>query len=239
MIEDRTLLTSFIVPAFNEELYLEPTLKAIHVAGRSLSRDYEIIVVNDDSTDGTRELAISLGARVVDVRCRKISAVRNAGARQAGGDLLIFVDADTVISSRTYRSAVRSIDGGYIGGGAIIRFGGKLTHLERYALNLLTLIYLRWIVWAAGCFVFVRRDAFERVGGFDETYFACEEIFLSLSLKQIGRFKIVSDPVVTSSRKLNSYSLSYLFWLLSKTLFGGPEFFRHREGLGFFYEGKR
>src|SRR6185312_929656 len=68
--------------------------------------------------------------------------------------------------------------------------------------------FMRTARWAAGCFVFARRDAFEQVGGFDERYFASEEIHLSRALKRRGRFVIIADAVITSGRKADAFSFT-------------------------------
>ena len=73
-------MISFIVPAHNEERYLGRTLHSIRAAAAALERPYEIIVVDDASTDGTAAVAESHGARLVQVHLRQISAVRNAGS---------------------------------------------------------------------------------------------------------------------------------------------------------------
>ena len=91
-------MLSFIVPAYNEELELPSTLSAIHAAAAANSEPYEIIVVNDGSTDATAAVAATAGARVVTIHRRQIAAARNAGAREARGDILFFVDADTRIA---------------------------------------------------------------------------------------------------------------------------------------------
>ena len=92
---------SVIVPAFNEELYLPETLRNINKAisfleGRA-KVDVEVIVVDNASTDRTPEIARSLGAKVVHESIHNIGRVRNIGAGIATGDVLIFVDADTLI----------------------------------------------------------------------------------------------------------------------------------------------
>ena len=88
---------SVVIPAYNEELYLPETLtrvtKALAVAGWPS----EIVVVDNDSYDSTRAISESFGARVVFEREHNISRVRNTGAAHAMGDVLIFVDADTLV----------------------------------------------------------------------------------------------------------------------------------------------
>ena len=76
-------MISFVVPAFNEEGLLPACLDSIvHSVGIAAPDEpYEIVVVNDASTDATREVGLAHGAKVVDVELRQIAGVRNAGAR--------------------------------------------------------------------------------------------------------------------------------------------------------------
>ena len=109
-------LISFVIPAWNEESVLGPTLEAVNVAARHLVEPSEVIVADDSSTDRTAEIARQHGARVVTVQHRQISATRNAGARAAQGDLLIFIDADTLVTPEAVRAAVEAVRSGAIGG---------------------------------------------------------------------------------------------------------------------------
>ena len=123
-------LISFVIPAWNEESVLGPTLEAVRVAARQLAEPSEVIVADDSSTDRTAEIARQHGARVVTVQHRQISATRNAGARAAQGDLLIFIDADTIVTPEVVRAAVETVRSGAIRGGRdecrqIQRLGGK------------------------------------------------------------------------------------------------------------------
>src|SRR5947209_4560491 len=112
---------SFVIPARNEEALLGQTLDSIVQAAPALKSDYEIIVVNDGSTDATASIAQSRGAKVVTVELRKISAVRNAGARDARGEFLIFVDADTTVNAEVLSSVQAAFAAGAVGGGAKLK----------------------------------------------------------------------------------------------------------------------
>src|SRR5262249_46077851 len=114
-------MISFIIPAHNEEALLGRTLSALHEAARALGEPYEVIVANDASTDRTGAIALEHGARMVAIDRRQIAATRNAGARAAAGELLVFVDADTVVTRRVVRAAVRALRGGAVGGGCSVR----------------------------------------------------------------------------------------------------------------------
>ena len=86
-------MISFIVPAHNEEFWIGKCLGSIRTTMGKLNEPYEVIVVDDASTDSTHQIARRLGARIHRVEHRRISAVRNAGARAACGELFFFVDA--------------------------------------------------------------------------------------------------------------------------------------------------
>src|ERR1041384_6516914 len=112
-------MISFIVPAHNEQACLGRTLQAIHASARLIAQPYEVIVVKDASTDATAQIAHQNDARVVSVNHRQIAATRNSGARAANGEWLFFVDADTIVNSRSVASALRAMDKGAVGGGGV------------------------------------------------------------------------------------------------------------------------
>jgi len=99
-------MISFIVPAHNEQECLGRTLQAVHESAHAVGQPYEIVVVDDASTDATAEIARQNDARVVSVHHRQIAATRNAGGRAAQGERLFFVDADTTINSHAVAEAL-------------------------------------------------------------------------------------------------------------------------------------
>ncbi len=230
---------SFVIPAHNEEALLGATLDALHKAAQSAGITYELIVVNDGSTDRTAEIAALSGAQVVSVNLRKISAVRNAGARQAKGEVFVFVDADTLVPAATLAAALQALKGGAIAGGAWVKLESGVPLWGRILASLIIGIYLR-LGHAGGCFLFTRREAFETVGGFDESYYATEEMHLSKALQRQGRFVIVREPVITSGRKFRVFSAWDFLKLAVRFLAGGG--FRRvqrREGLEMWYQAPR
>ena len=109
----------------------------------------------------------------------------------------------------------------------------------RIGLNVFSFLYMKMLGWAAGCFVFARRAAFEAVGGFDESLYATEEIVLSRALKRQGRFRVLREPVITSGRKMRMYSSWKMVPMTLRLLRYGPTIFRDPRGLEWWYEGKR
>jgi glycosyltransferase involved in cell wall biosynthesis len=228
---------SFVVPAYNEEKYLAPTLASIHAAAKAVGEPYEIVVADDASTDATAAIAEGAGARVVTVEHRQISKTRNSGARASTGERLIFVDADTTVDEEVVRAALEAMDAGAIGGGAAVRFASA----PRWAHVLITLFVpmFRLLKLAAGCFVFCTREGFEKVGGFGEAYFAGEEIFFSMALKRHGRFVVVRPMVTTSARKAEFHNFWATLWLFVKLGVRAPFGVKKREHASFWYDGKR
>ncbi len=231
-------MISFVVPAHNESAELGACLAAMNTAANAVGRPFEIIVVDDSSTDDTADIAREHGARVVRVEHRQIAATRNSGAAEARGDILIFVDADTWIDEAVLHDALAALDGGAIAGGAGIRIEGALPSPGRYLIPPILAIW-RMTGWAAGCFVYCRRADFEAVGGFDERYYASEEIHLSRALKKRGRFEVLKTPVVTSGRKWRLYSPKEQWRTMLHLAFGGLRATRKREGLDLWYDGRR
>jgi glycosyltransferase involved in cell wall biosynthesis len=231
-------MISFIIPAYNEEALIGRTLDALNSAAQSVGEPFEIVVADDASSDRTAAIAEARGARLTRVSLRQIAATRNAGARLAIGDKLIFVDADTVVSEEVVRTAIEAMTQGAAGGGSAVSFDGRL---PRYAeLVHPTLVRLfRAAGLACGCFLFCTRRAFEAAGGFDEKLFASEEIAMSRALKRQGRFVVLRESVTTSGRKLRMYSGTQVLRLFAGLLLAGPKALRRRDGLEVWYGGAR
>jgi glycosyltransferase involved in cell wall biosynthesis len=231
-------MISFIIPAYNEEQLLGRTLTALNAAARALSQPFEIVVVDDASTDRTAAIAREHDARVLAVAHRQIAATRNAGARVAQGDRLIFVDADTIVTTRAVSAASTALRRGAVGGGCAIRFDGRLPFYGRLMAAVAWPIY-RSFGLAAGCFLFCTRTAFHAAGGFDERFFGAEEAALSRALQRQGRFVVLRQHVITSGRKLRAYSASEVLGLLARLALAGPKAVRRREGLEIWYGERR
>lgn len=219
---------SFVVPAYNEERLIGATLDAIHGAARPTGRPYEIIVVDDGSTDATAGLAVRHGARVIAANNRNIGRTRNDGARHARGEYLFFVDADTMVNHRVLSAALARLDAGDVGGGATFRWDDPHRGFGRL-IEFGVATVIRGLRLACGCFVFVQRSAFETVGGFDAGLVASEEWALSRALARIGRFRVLGEPVVTSGRKLVALRLRDVLKLLLRAGLRGPKALRERE----------
>jgi len=95
-------------------------------AAGTLELPSETIVVDDSSTDSTAAVAEGLGARVIRVEHRQIAATRNAGARAAWGDVLFFVDADTLANGPAVQAGVEALRRWAVAGGCLFDLDGPL-----------------------------------------------------------------------------------------------------------------
>ncbi|MFM8698359.1 MAG: glycosyltransferase [Phycisphaerales bacterium] len=233
---------AIVVPAWNEEAVVGQTVAQLREVAEALGRPYELVVVDDASTDRTAEIAAAAGARVVRVEKRQIAAVRNAGARATTAPYLVFADADTWVPETVLRHALLELDAGAIGGGSRVAFDGRGHPLAETFFEAFKVLWYSQEL-AAGCFLFARRDAFEAVGGFDERWFAGEEYWLSRALKARGRFAFLREEVVSSARKQRAgHGVGMLLRLLCLTAMffaGYRRPLQSRERLGFWYDGAR
>jgi glycosyltransferase involved in cell wall biosynthesis len=203
---------SVIIPAYNEEKYL-PRLLAGVAAARAHYRQgaeaVEVIVADNASTDATSEVASARGCRVVPVAKRVIAAARNAGAREARGEVLAFVDADFQIHSETFNAIEASLAEGKVVVGAT---GVKMERMSlgigvSYAL----LAPLAKIMKMDTGVVFCRRVDFEEVGGYNEARLVAEDVQLLMDLKRLGRgrgqeFERLSGvKAIASTRKFDRF----------------------------------
>ena len=199
-------MLSFIVPAHNEERWIGKCLSSIRTTMALVTEPYEVIVVDDASTDSTHQIAQQMGARTLRVEHRKISAVRNAGARAACGEVFFFVDADTQVNERAVSAALAALRAGAAGGGCVFDFDGP-TPLWGRIILFFAVLAARLIRWAGGCFLFCTREAYTATGGFSESLYAGEDIAFVQALKKVGRFVVLKPKVVSSGRKLKVVGL--------------------------------
>lgn len=196
---------SVIIPAFNEEAYLPATLAALQAASTRVR--CEVIVVDNESTDRTAKIAERNGAVVLTESVHNIARVRNTGAAAAGGDVLVFIDADTIIPEELLASIAQSMQDDRVVGGAV---AVDYTPFERP--------WMRWYVrgwgfWSRffnmkqGAAQFCRRETFRQLGGYDERIYMGEDIHfywrMARHAKRGGaRLRFIDRPrVITSSRR--------------------------------------
>ena len=231
---------SVVIPAFNEEKYLPATLASINEALRSVT-DSEVIVVDNQSTDATPRLAADAGARVICEAERNIGKVRNSGAAGANGELVVFIDADTLVKPGVFEKIIHAAaDTRCLGGSVAVEYEAEFRRL-----------WVRWFMklWPmlgkltrmrGGALQFCRADVFREMAGYDTTIFVGEDIEFHWRLDKLankrGSYTVfIEDPKVrTSSRRWDQMGLvRMLFFTHPATIFLA---WRHRSFWKDWYE---
>ncbi len=192
------LTVSIIVPVLNEAQIISEALQRL----RRDFPDCELLVIDGGSSDGTPELARA-HARVVTTapgRARQM----NEGAHRTRGDVLWFVHADTVIAPHALqqiRAALPNPD--VVGGGLSLRFDRRTPSLDYLArVSALRARHLHHVFGDQA--MFVRRDTFERLGGFAPLPLM-EDFEFSRRLHRAGRMIVLPATSTAASRRLTQY----------------------------------
>jgi len=207
------LKISIIVPTLNEADNLRATLDALQNFG-----DAEIIVVDGGSDDATVSIARDYHIKILHSKRGRGSQLQTGGAA-ASGDVLWFVHADTVPAPdclRQMKSVLQNENA--VGGNFTIRFAG-----DRLAAKFLTRLYpqlnLLGLIYGDSA-IFVRREIYERVGGFKD-YPIFEDLDFIERLKKAGEIVTLPATVTTSSRRFEnkSFALTFARWTILQILY--------------------
>ncbi|WP_138440470.1 TIGR04283 family arsenosugar biosynthesis glycosyltransferase [Marinobacter alexandrii] len=202
---------SVVVPVWNEAAGIQNTLEALAPLRRA---GHEILVVDAGSDDGTAALARPLCDRVVDADKGR-AAQMNAGVAVARGNLLLFLHADTRLPSDALQRLQAFMASGNAWGRFDVRLSGQRPLFRVIAWFMNTRSRLTGICTGDQA-MFVRRDVFEALGGFQPLPLM-EDVEFSRRLCLVSRPVCVRSPVITDSRrweKLGPWRTIFLMWRL-------------------------
>lgn len=192
---------SVIIPTYNEASNI--TRLVTQLRAYDLQGEVEILVIDAGSPDGTAEVARQAGAMVFQSPKPGRAAQMNFGAAQATGQLLYFVHADVGIHPAYVTTIQQAVAAGYEAGCYRFRFDSThpLLRLNSYGTR------FPGIMSRGGDqTLFITRDLFQRLGGFDEHYCIMEDFDIIQRIRQQARFHIVPQDVVVSARKYETNS---------------------------------
>ncbi|SEA44947.1 Glycosyltransferase, GT2 family [Desulfuromusa kysingii] len=201
---------SIIIPAKNEEHNIKNCLESIFAVDYDHAQ-YEVIVVDNGSTDQTVAIAKELGAQTFIQPDLTISGLRNYGASEAKGEIFVFLDADCTVTNSWLAAASR-----YLKQSEIVSFGSPVVLPPNATWVQKTWFYIREkkkdveeVEWHESANVFVQREAFIAVHGFDEDLITCEDYDLSFRLSKIG--KLLSDRRIIAIHHREPATISEFF----------------------------
>ena len=214
---------SIIIPTLNEEEYLPKLLESIR---QQRFKDLEIIVADAGSTDKTKEIAERYGCKIVPGGLP--ARGRNEGARVAGGELLVFLDADVMLPRDFLQKALGETAKRKLMVASVTldpqRFLPRILFFLFY--NILILLLERFLAHGAMC-IFVKRSVFEQVGGFDTTIKFAEDHYFVRQARKISKFGILfSTKILVDTRRFrkDGWITTYLKCILCELhmIFWGP-----------------
>jgi glycosyltransferase involved in cell wall biosynthesis len=206
-------MISVIIPAHNEERYLKQTLEALQ------SQNYgwfEVIVVANGCTDRTREIARGRCQRLIVLSERNLGVARNLGARMSRGEILLFLDADTILEPVALgviaeRFSTAAAAGTVRGCPDDPRWAYRLIY------GLKNFVHRCSLHPGSSGVILCWREQFIRIGGFDEGLEVRENSDLLKRLKRFGRYTYIgSVRATTSMRRYARCGVGRVLWLWLK-----------------------
>jgi glycosyltransferase involved in cell wall biosynthesis len=239
---------SFVVPAYNEEAYLPACLDAILAQTGSLpSGSVEIIVVNNASTDRTREVALSYpGVTVVDEPRKGLTFARQAGFAASTGDLIANVDSDSRLTPGWVSQVLSTFaEAESSSGKPLVALSGPVVYYDltpRQRLFVRVFYMIGWMTYAMNRYVLrvgsmvqggnfvTSRAGLEAIGGFNTAIsFYGEDTDIARRLNEVGEVRFTFHlKMFSSARRLKNegmltmaarYSINYLWTTFFKRPF--------------------
>ena len=192
---------SVIIPAYNEAAHIKKCIESVK-ANANEKLKFEIIVVDDGSTDGTIEIVKESGIKIIENTegiIKNISVLRNIGEKASQGMVLAFLDADMIVPGNWLKKANAHFYDGFEGAVGFAEkvpssagwvgktWGNRLSLKHDKATN---------VDFLPGSNIFVNRHVFEMIGGFNETLRTAEDKDLTFRVLQAG-FRVISVPDIS------------------------------------------
>lgn len=189
-------MLSIIIPTLNEEKNIKGILSMISKGGFA---DYEVIIADAGSKDGTIE--ICRGNNCIITKGGLPARGRNAGAKVAKGDILLFMDADLKFAPKDFlKKAVKYFTDHDLAVASFPIMPQKNNiYLNPVSMNVLynyPQLLLKKLFPMGAMGIMVRKDIFERVGGFDESITLAEDHWFVQQAERLGKFDIIRDVTV-------------------------------------------
>ncbi len=213
-VKNTTLHLSVIIPAKNEEKFIGDCLENLLYSLKSWGGSYEIFLVDNGSTDTTIDIAASRGCKIIEAPGATISRLRNIGGERAKGDIFVFLDADCLVAPEWASLCLKKFDDQQIAivGTRAVSSSEDATWVERSWTQLMVSSSIRqgFVDWIGTSNLFIRKDVFRVIGGFDEDLQTAEDVNLCYRVAAEG-FLIFLDKRVDTIHLRESKTLKELF----------------------------
>lgn len=206
----RGVAVSVVIPAYNEEKYIGETLNSLLKSEQQTDIKYEIILVDNNSTDKTveiaRKFATGMDLRIIKEASQGRGAARARGFKEAKGEIILSADADTIFHKKWIEELKNNLKG------CVVAVTTPCKIMDSTAINNAIFNFIQPIMmvlyrifsghyWLSGFSFGILKSVYEKSGGFDITLQAQEDLDLSFRVAKLGKIKFISKPVIFSSRR--------------------------------------
>ena len=203
-------LISVVIPAYNEEQYIGRSIDSIN-RQRFDPSQFETIVVANGCRDDTAGSALRGADKVIATPIKGVAHAKDLGEIFADGEVICFMDADSVAEESLLERVYESVSSGYVGGKAKLRPIDGVdwrAHAHCWYSEALSRVIENYtsLSSGAGAFTFVTRDVFDKMVskdgfGFDAKRNVLEDVDFMMRMKQHGKFKFITDSFIYTSMR--------------------------------------
>lgn len=219
-----SIAVSIVIPAYNEEKYIENCLFSLLESEQKTHINYEVILVDNNSTDRTSEVAQKfakgMNLRIITEKKQGRGVARSRGFEEAKGEIILSADADTIF----YRGWVETLAGAIkddvvaVTTSCQIVDGSTFTNwvfnfIQPKAMVLYRLVFGHF--WLSGFSFGILKPVYEKAGGFDTSLQAQEDLDLSFRVAKLGKIKFINKPVIFSGRRFKNGLLAAFYEYIS------------------------
>lgn len=236
---------SIIIPTLNEKSYLFLLLDSIKT--QNFFADYEMIIADAGSTDGTVEIAKNYGCRITGGGLP--ARGRNEGAKAAKGDLFLFIDGDTILPENFLQKSISEFNQRELDVASFFLYPYQKNKIFNLAYN----VFYNWwparagekVLPHASNAILVKKGLHQKLGGFDESIKIAEDHFYVRERAKIGKFGLIkSSNIFSSTRRFDkdgwAISILKFIWCEFWMIFFGPvrsDIFNYK--FGFCYQNQK
>lgn len=204
---------SIVIPAYNEEKYIGNTLFSLLKSEQKTDISYEVILVDNNSTDKTVEVAQKfkdgITLRIIHEKKPGRGVARARGFDEAQGDIILSADADTIFYKGWIEILTKAMKDDVIGVTTSCRINdssllaNSFFNLIQPILMVLYRIFFGHF-WLSGFSFGVLKSVYQKSGGFDTSLQAQEDTELSFRVAKFGKIKFINKPVLVSGRRFKN-----------------------------------
>lgn len=201
---------SIVIPAFNEEKYIEKTLFSLLRSEQKTKINYEVILVDNNSTDQTvvvaQKFKLGMNLRIISEKRQGRGAARARGFKEAVGEIILSADADTIF----YNSWIETLASAIKNGEVAVTTSVKIIDCDPITNGLVNFFQPKMMIiyrlitghyWLSGFSSGILKAVYESSGGFNAALQAQEDIDLSFRIAKLGKIKFINKPVLFSGRR--------------------------------------